>query len=66
MAKIRFTIVKTGVTIKDRIRVRRFLKNNIIIKGRRTISPNLFQKEIARNSFGGNKERFENKIFSTL
>ncbi len=55
MAKIRFTIVKTGVTIKDRIRVRRFLKNNIIIREENDF-PNLFQKEIARNSFGGNKE----------
>ncbi len=44
MAKIRFTIVKTGVTIKDRIRVRRFLKN-IIIKGRRKISPNCFEEK---------------------
>ncbi len=61
MAKIRFTIVKTGVTIKDRIRVRRFLMNNIIIREENDF-PNLFRREIARKFFGGNKERFENKI----
>ena len=49
--------------IKDRIRVPRFLMNNIIIREEKDI-PNLLRSEIIarRNFFGGNKEKFENKI----